>query len=115
MRKLRLALVIVALLAMTGAGVWLAVNWMSRRQTEEALARQAEEIAAHRQAQRDEPPVTPPVCTERGTSARFAGRSRDRLDNELDGLPGSAPRRPLHRRTDSHRLDGAAAGYAQPS
>jgi outer membrane protein assembly factor BamB len=62
MRILRLVVVIVAVLVLTGAGIWVTVQWFSRKQTEESLARQAADIAAHRQAQRAEPPpVTPSV------------------------------------------------------
>jgi hypothetical protein len=54
MRKLRLVVVIIAILAITGAGILLIVNWISRQQAKEELAQQAEEIAAHREAQRAE-------------------------------------------------------------
>lgn len=58
MRKLGLVLVtLVALLAVAGAAMW----FYERRQTEARLARQAAEIAAHRQAQRAEAPATPAV------------------------------------------------------
>jgi outer membrane protein assembly factor BamB len=64
MRILRFVAVIIAILAVTGAGILLIVNWMSRQQAKEELARQAEEIAAHREAQRAEPPpVTPSVTS----------------------------------------------------
>jgi outer membrane protein assembly factor BamB len=63
MRRLRRIIVtIVPLLALTGAVVWATSQWISRRQTEETLARQAAEIAAHRQAQRAETPATPGVA-----------------------------------------------------
>ena len=62
MRILRLVIVIIGLLALIGAGVLLIVQRISRQQAEEALARQAQEIAAHRQVQRDEPAVTPSVA-----------------------------------------------------
>ena len=58
MRKLGLVIVtILALLAAAAAGNW----FYQRQQTDERLARQAAEIAAHRQTQRAETPVTPPV------------------------------------------------------
>jgi outer membrane protein assembly factor BamB len=58
MRRLGLVIVtIVALLAVAATGMW----FYERQQTNERLARQAAEIAAHRQAQRAETPVTPPV------------------------------------------------------
>src|SRR5688572_4743767 len=57
----RVIVTIVAVLALTVAGIVVTAEWISRKQTEESLARQAAEIAAHRQAQRAEPPVTPPV------------------------------------------------------
>ena len=61
-RRFRLVIVVVVLLVLTGAGVLLIVERISRREAEQTLARQAEEIAAHRQAQRAEPaPLTPPV------------------------------------------------------
>ncbi len=64
MRRLRLVIVIVAVLALTGAGIWLITERISRRQAEESLARQAAEIDAHRQAQRANPaPVAPPVTS----------------------------------------------------
>jgi outer membrane protein assembly factor BamB len=58
-RASRVILTVLAVLAVAGAGTWLAIQWISRKQTEERLARQAEEIAAHRQAQRTETPATP--------------------------------------------------------
>ena len=58
MRTLGLVIVtIIALLAVAAAGNW----FYERQQTNERLARQAAQIAAHRQAQRAETPVTPPV------------------------------------------------------
>ena len=63
MRKLRLALgAILVLVALAGV-IWVMVGWISRQRTEEALVRQAAEIAAHRQAQRAETPVTPSVTS----------------------------------------------------
>jgi outer membrane protein assembly factor BamB len=58
MRRLRLALVIIVVLLV----VVVAGNWFyQRQQTNERLARQAAEIAAHRQTQRAGTPVPPPV------------------------------------------------------
>lgn len=58
MRKiLRIILIIIVILAGAAAATWGISQWLSRRQTQEALARQAEAIAAHRQAQRTETPV----------------------------------------------------------
>lgn len=62
MRRLgRILLTVVAVLVVAAAAVWIVAQWMSRKQTEETLARQAAEIAAHRQAQRVEPAAAPPV------------------------------------------------------
>jgi outer membrane protein assembly factor BamB len=62
MRRLRRVIVTtVALLAVVAAGIWATVERIERRRVEESLARQAAEIAAHRQAQRAETPVTPSV------------------------------------------------------
>jgi outer membrane protein assembly factor BamB len=59
MRK-KLGLVVVTVLVFFAIAA--AANWFSaRQQTDERLARQAAEIAAHRQTQRAETPVTPPV------------------------------------------------------
>jgi outer membrane protein assembly factor BamB len=56
----RLGLVIATILVL--GAVAAAGNWFyERQQTNERLARQAAEIAAHRQTQRAETPVTPPV------------------------------------------------------
>ena len=58
MRRLGLVIAtIVALLAVAAAGNW----FYERQQTNERLARQAAAIAAHRQTQRADPPVTPAV------------------------------------------------------
>ena len=67
--RVRLVIVIVVLLALIGAGVLVILDRISRQQAEETLARQAEEIAAHRQAQRAEPPVTPAVCPRASTTS----------------------------------------------
>jgi outer membrane protein assembly factor BamB len=69
MRRLRLVFVIVLFLALTGAGVLLIVQWMSRREAEQSLARQAEVIAAHREAQRAEPPPLTAPAIPTATSA----------------------------------------------
>ena len=62
MRKLgRILLTIIVVLVVAAAATWGVAQWFSRKQTQENLARQAAEIAAHRQAQRAETPVTPPV------------------------------------------------------
>ena len=64
MRKLgRILLTIVVVLTVAAATVWVIAQWISRKQTEDSLAQQAAEIAAHRQAQRAEPPVTPAVTS----------------------------------------------------
>lgn len=60
-RLVRILLTVVVVLIVTAAAIWVITQWISRKQTEENLARQAAEIATHRQAQRAEPPVTPPV------------------------------------------------------
>ena len=65
-RLLRVILAIVIVLAIAGAAFWGIAQRISRKQTEESLARQAADIAAHRQAQRAEPAATPPV-TPSGT------------------------------------------------
>jgi outer membrane protein assembly factor BamB len=71
MRK-RVGLVIVTLLALgavAAAGIW----FYQRQQTNERLARQAAEIAAHRQAQRAEtPPMTSPVTPSTPSAAPTA-------------------------------------------
>jgi outer membrane protein assembly factor BamB len=59
-KRLRLVFVIVAILVLTAAGVLVIAGWISRRQAEESLARQAAEIEAHRHAQRAEPPPVAP-------------------------------------------------------
>jgi len=64
MRRLgRIVLRVVVVLVIVAAAAWAISQWISRKQTEESLALQAAEIAAHRQAQRAEPHVTPPVTT----------------------------------------------------
>jgi outer membrane protein assembly factor BamB len=80
MRKLlRVSLTIVVVLAIAGAGIWAAAQWSSRKQTRESLARQAAEIAAHRQTQRAEalvvPSGTPPVTSPVTPTARPAPAS----------------------------------------
>ena len=73
MRKLgRVLLTIVVVLVVAVAAIWVIAQWISRKQTEDSLARQAAEIEAHRQTQRAEPPVTPsvtPSVTPTATSA----------------------------------------------
>lgn len=73
MRRLRRAiLIIVLVLIVGGAATWVIAQWLSRKQTEERLAQQAAEIAAHRQAQQVEPPAAPsgpPPGTPSGTAA----------------------------------------------
>ena len=87
MRKLgRVLLVFVVVLAVAGAAVWAITQWISRRQTEENLARQAAEIAAHRQAQRAEPPVTQPVTPSGPPSGAPSGAP--------SGTPTAAPAGP---------------------
>ena len=62
MRKFgRVLFRVVVGLVIVAAAAWGITQWISRKQTEESLARQAAEIEAHRQAQRAEPPVAPPV------------------------------------------------------
>ncbi|MDQ3071214.1 MAG: PQQ-like beta-propeller repeat protein, partial [Acidobacteriota bacterium] len=62
MRKLRVVIVtLVGLLVVAAAALWIIAGWISRKQTEEGLARQAAELSAHRQAQRAETPLTPGV------------------------------------------------------
>ena len=63
MRKLRLALGASSSSSRSPASSGSCVGWISRQRTEEALVRQAAEIAAHRQAQRAESPVTPSVTS----------------------------------------------------
>ena len=60
-RILRIIRNIVLVLVVGAAAIWVITQWISRKQTEESLARQAAEIAAHRQAQRAEPTGTPSV------------------------------------------------------
>jgi len=60
MRKLfRVSLTIVVVLTIAAVAIWGITQWISRKQTEESLARQAAEIAAHRQTQRAAPPAVP--------------------------------------------------------
>jgi outer membrane protein assembly factor BamB len=62
MRRLRLVVVALLALLALAVGIWAIVQQISRQRTEERLARQAADIAAHRQAQRAETPATPPVA-----------------------------------------------------
>jgi outer membrane protein assembly factor BamB len=59
MRRLRLVILTVAVLAVAAAGIWVTAQLISRQRVRENLVRQAAEIAAHRQAQRADTPVTP--------------------------------------------------------
>ena len=62
MRKLgRIILKVLAVLIVAAAAAWLITGWISRKQTEKALAQQAVEIAAHREAQRAQAPAAPAV------------------------------------------------------
>ena len=62
MRKFgRILFKVVVVLVVVAVTIWGVTQWISRKQTEESLARQAAEIAAHRQAQRAEPSVGPAV------------------------------------------------------
>lgn len=61
MRRLRLVLVAILVLLALAGGIWVIAERISRQRTEETLVRQAAEIAAHRQTQRAEIPVTPSV------------------------------------------------------
>jgi outer membrane protein assembly factor BamB len=59
MRRLRLVVVALLVLLTLAVGIWAIVQQIARQRTEDLLARQAADIAAHRQAQRVEAPVTP--------------------------------------------------------
>jgi outer membrane protein assembly factor BamB len=62
MRRVRRVIVTaVATLAVAAVAIWFTVQRIERQRVRESLARQAEEIVAHRQAQRGETPVTPSV------------------------------------------------------
>jgi outer membrane protein assembly factor BamB len=66
MRRLRLVVVALLILLVLAVGVWAIVQQIQRQRTEQRLAQQAADIAAHRQAQRveaPETPVAPPVMT----------------------------------------------------
>ncbi len=72
MRRLRLIIITIVALLAVALMVWVVTERISRQRTEESLARQASEIAAHRQGQRDEPTVTPtatPTVTPSATPA----------------------------------------------
>jgi outer membrane protein assembly factor BamB len=69
MRKLGLVLLtLLVLIAVAATGNW----FYQRQQTNERLARQAAEIAAHRQTQRAETPVTPTVTPSMPTATPAA-------------------------------------------
>jgi outer membrane protein assembly factor BamB len=59
-RHRRVIVSVVGLVVLAVAAIWFTVQWSERQRTQESLARQAAEIAAHRQAQRAETAVTPP-------------------------------------------------------
>ena len=60
MRKFfRIIAAVVALLVLIAAGAWFISQWISKKQTEESLAKQAADIAAHRQAQQAETTAAP--------------------------------------------------------
>ena len=62
MRKFgRIVVGVVAVLVLVAAGAWFISQWISKKQTEESLAKQAADIAAHRQAQQAETPAAPAV------------------------------------------------------
>jgi outer membrane protein assembly factor BamB len=66
MRRLRLVGIALLVLLVLAVGVWAIVQQVQRQRTEQRLAQQAADIAAHRQAQRveaPETPVAPPVST----------------------------------------------------
>jgi outer membrane protein assembly factor BamB len=62
MRKFfRILIRVVVTLIALAAGGYLIFQWISKKQTEERLAKQAVEIAAHRQAQQAAPPAATPA------------------------------------------------------
>ena len=69
MRILRLVLVTILVLLGAAIAVWLVAGRISRQRTEASLAKQAAEIAAHRQAQRTEPVVAPAATSSVTVSA----------------------------------------------
>lgn len=73
MRRLRLIIVtVVALLAVTAAGLWT----YQRISQQRSLAKQAEAIAAHRQAQRAETPAAPAIVSAPAPEAAATATER---------------------------------------
>jgi outer membrane protein assembly factor BamB len=70
MRKfVRIVSGIIGVLVLVAAGAWFISQWISKKQTEEDLAKQAADIAAHRQAQQSQTPAVPSAPVADATAA----------------------------------------------